>query len=178
MWWIVKAIAGIFGAAQAILDALRQEAAKERQEWERDYKKREAEIKRTQEEVDSALSKVDRWWGKPSVDQLRMLHRTSAELADHTYKNLQGARKTLDAMGKAIVDAAQRRGEFEKQKAQAATKDRERLEKEIRSLHKLRDEILIPDKDRIMSERDQLLARVQMLNKQTAQLRDQIKSMK
>jgi hypothetical protein len=107
-----------------------------------------------------------------------VLHRTSAELADHTYKNLNGARKTLDAMGNAIVETAQKRKEFEQRKRQAPNQEREQLEKEILSLHKLRDEILIPDKDKVKGERDQLLAKVQTLNKQTAELRDKIKSMR
>lgn len=175
MWWVLSAIAGIFGAAQVILDALRKEAARERQQWENDYKKREAEIQKAQREIESTLSK--KFWGRPNVKELELLRATSAKLADLTYKDLTGARKTLDAMGNAIVQTARKRKEFEEQKRHAPPQKREQLEKEIRSLHKLRDEMLIPDKDKVKGERDHLLAKVQMLNRQTAQLRDRIKSM-
>ena len=172
MWWALRVISGIFGAAQDILDALRKEAAKERKQWEDDYKERETAILKMQKNIDAELKKR-----KMDVNQLRKLHRTSAELADHTHKNLEGARKTLEAMGNAIVNTAVRRKELEDRKRLAPVREREAIEKEIQSLHKLRDAVLTPDKDKVKGERDQLLAKVRMLNMQTGQLRDQIKSL-
>jgi hypothetical protein len=80
-------------------------------------------------------------------------------------------------MGKAIVDTAVKRKEFEDRKRAAPSREREGLEKEIQSLHQLRDTVLTPDKDKVKGERDQLLAKVRMLNMQTGQLRDQIKAL-
>lgn len=173
MWWILGLlIAGIFGVAQLILDSLRSEVAVERQRWETSFKQTEAEVLKYQRLLDEQL--VVAQWTRDFA-KLSDLHHASQRVADATHGLLGDARKTLDAMGRAIVNAAQQRKVLEQRKRGAWFWEAGQLEKEIQSLHTLRDEILVPDKDRVKAERDHLHQEVTRLNQQTAMLRDMIR---
>lgn len=173
MWWIVGlAIVGIFGIAQVILDSLREEVARERKQWEESYQTLEAEVRQYQRLLDQKLKVTQSAY---NCQELIDLHHVSTKAANSTYSLLEGSRKTLDAMGRAIVNAAKQRKQLERRKRNAWPWEAAKLEKEIRSLHKLRDEILIPDKDKVKAQRNRLLGEVRRLNKQTAQLRDMIR---
>lgn len=172
MWWLLGiVIAGIIGIAKAILDSLQAEVAVERQRWEATYKQKEAEIRQYQYQIDQLLRAAQNSY---NFKQLTDLHQASRRAADSTHGIFKDAQKTLDAMGRAIVSAAQQRHTLEQRKRDAWLWDRGNLEREIMSLHKLRDEILIPDKNKVKADRDRLKAEVDRLNIQTGQLRDMI----
>jgi cold shock CspA family protein len=173
MWWIIGlAIVGIFGIAQAILESLRKEVARERQQWEESYQKLEAEVKYYQKLLDQKLRVAQTSY---NFEELTNLHYVSTKAANSTYKMLKGSRKTLAAMGRAIVDAAKQRKKLERKKRRTILWEAARIEKEIQSLHKLRDDILTPDKNRVKAQRDKLKREVDRLNKQTGELRDMIR---
>jgi hypothetical protein len=176
MWWLVNvALVGIVGAAKVILDALRREAARERKAWEDEAKKIDDLVQKQSREIE----RVQRQSLKAAdIARLTALHQESHQLGDRAYRSLEGARKTLDAMGKAIVETAQARKTIEERKRNASGPQRIELEQEIRSLHKLRDEILTPDKDKVKAERDRILANVRTLNAQTARLRDTLNQLR
>lgn len=169
MWWIIGlVIAGIFGIAQKILESLQQEVAVERKRWEDSYQQVEREVQQQQRIIEQKL--------RTSIELLQYqevasLHSASIKLADTTHSLLQGSRKTLDAMGRAIVETAKQRKALEQRKRESFF-GRGELEKQILALHKLRDEILVPDKDKVKAQRDRLLYEVQRLNRQTAELRE------
>lgn len=173
MWWIIGfIIAGIFGIAQAILDALRSEVAVERQRWETSFQQTEAEVIKYQRLLDTQIATAQ--WTYDFA-KLSELHFASQRVADATHGLLNDAWKTLDAMGRAIVSAAQQRKILEQRKQTAWPWEAGKLEAEIQSLHKLRDDILLPDKDRVKAERDRLHAERERLNQQTGMLRDMIR---
>jgi len=173
MWWIIGlVIAGIFGIAQAILDSLRKEVSVERQRWETSYRQVEQEVLKYQRLLDQELRAVQHIY---DFKKLTELHYASFQVANSTHDLFNDAWKTLDAMGRAIVNAAKQRKILEQRKRNAWPWERSQYEREIQSLHKLRDEILIPDKDRVKADRNRLLSEVQRLNKQTAMLRDMIR---
>jgi cold shock protein len=169
MWWIIGlVIAGIYGIAQKILESLQQEVAVERKRWEDTYQQVEKEVQQQQKIIEQKL--------QISISHLQYqeiagLHSASIKIANTTYELLQGARKTLDAMGRAIVETAKQRKVLENRKHQAIFGWGD-MEKQIIALHKLRDDILIPDKDKVKAQRDHLLQEVHVLNQQTAELRD------
>lgn len=174
MWWIIGAIiAGIFGIAQAILDSLRKEVAVERQRWETSYRQVEQEVLKQQRIIEQELRQAQ---SEHSFQKLFTLYQASRKVADMTHGLLGDARKTLDAMGRAIVGAAQQRKGLEQRKKSTWNPfESSQLEKEIQALHKLRDEILIPDKNRVKADRDRISNEVTRLNQQTALLRDTIR---
>ena len=174
MWWIIGfIIAGIYGIAQTILDSLRQEVAVERQKWETSYRRIEQDVISQQRMLAHELQKAQ---DENSFERLRNLHTTSRKIADVTFDILTGARKTLDAMGRAIVSAAQQRKILEQRKRATWSPFRSvELEKEIQALHKLRNEVLVPDKDKVKSDRDRINIELKRLNQQTATLRDMIR---
>lgn len=173
MWWIIGLIiAGIVGIANAILESLRKEVAVERQRWETTYHQVEAQVRQYQQLLDEQLYTAQYTY---EFSKLTNLHHASMRVADATHTLFDDARRTLDAMGRAIVSAAQQRKQLEQRKRGAWFWETGRLESEIQSLHKLRDEILVPDKDKVKSERDHLLQEIRQLNQQTAALRDLIR---
>lgn len=174
-WWVKVAIIGIFGIANGFLEALRREVARERQQWEADYNRLEALVLQYQRDISQERRKSKK---ATDIARLTVLHRSSRQLADQTYQTLEGARRTLDAMGNTIVQIAQSRKELELRKRSAPFHQKPELEKEIMSLHKLRDEILIPDKDKVKAQRDHLSAQLRMLNMETGHLRDEIDALR
>jgi len=175
MWWVVNlALSGIVGVAKVILEGLRREAARERQEWERKYREYEQTVRRQQQEIAKELRKR-----QTAIDiaRLRNLHHASVTLADQVHLSLTGARKTLDALGQTIVKIAIERKNLEDKKRSAPNHERSRLQDEIMSLHLLRDDVLTPDKDKVKTQRDTLLFQVKELNMQSAQLRDVLKTL-
>jgi transposase-like protein len=175
MWWLVSAIAGIFGVAKAILDALRRQAAKERKQWEDSHRRIAVELEKVEREVAQENRRPKR---SGDVQRLATLHRKSANLADDAYKALQGARTTLDALGEAIVKTAVERQAIEQRKRSAPPADKASMEQEIVSLHKLRDEILVPDKDKVKADRDDLKRKLDTLNMATGQLRRELDALR
>lgn len=177
MWYVIGAvIGGIIGIAAEILKLLQQAVAVERRRWEDSYVKVHQEIINQQALIEQKLQD-----GKLILkyQEITNLHSASIKLADATYSLLDDSRKTLDAMGQAIVNTAIQRKTFEKKKRDAFLKFSKRsIQQEIVSLQKLRDEILIPDKDKVKSQRDILLTEVRKLNQQTAELRDLKKEIK
>lgn len=169
MWWLIGlAIVGIFGIAQTILESLQQEVAFERKKWEDNYQQVEKSVKQQQQIIERELQRSIETL---QYSQLCSLHSASIKIADTTYGLLQGSRKTLDAMNRAIVEAAKQRKILEVRKHKAVWGGGN-LEKQIIALHRLRDEILIPDKNRVKAQRDTLLQEVHKLNRQTADLRE------
>lgn len=175
MWWLIGLIiAGIYSIAQSILDSLRQEVAVERLKWESSYKKVEQEVLSQQRALNYELQKAQ---DERSFERLRNLHTSSRKIADTTYGVLNDARKTLEAMGRAIVTAAQQRELLEKRRHSTWNPfESSQLEKEIQGLLKLRNEILVPDKNTVKADKDRIYQEVVRLNQQTAELRDMIKN--
>ncbi|HOC16535.1 MAG TPA: DUF1566 domain-containing protein [Bacteroidales bacterium] len=168
MWWIIgKIISGIIGVAAEILKRLQQEVSVERQRWEDSYSQLCEEIINQQQIIERKLGENK---DQLTYKELSNLHSASIKSADTVYSMLKDARKTLDCMGQAIVDTAIERKALEQKKRGAFFKGG--LEQQIVSLHKLRDEILIPDKDKVKAQRDKLSKEVTKLNQQTAILRD------
>ncbi len=170
MWWVIGfVIGGIIGIANEILKSLQKEVAVERKRWEDSYQQILQEVRKQQSHIEKQI-KTNRNILK--YKELSVLHSASIKTADTTYNLLQGARKTLDAMGRAIVDTAKQRKLLEQRKRRASFWEKGNLEKQIVSLQKLRDQILIPDKDKVKAQRDRLSSEVKKLNKQTAEIRN------
>jgi len=169
MWWIVGLVIGIIGIADEILKSLQQEVAVERKRWEDSYQQVLKEIIRQQSVIEQKLRENRALLKYAEISDL---HSASIKLADLTHSLFEGSRKTLDAMGRAIVNTAVQRKTLEQRKRSSYLWEKDNFEKQIVSLHKLRDEILIPDKNKVKTQRDNLLAEVRRLNKQTAELRD------
>lgn len=170
MWWVIGfVIGGIIGIANEILKSLQKEVAVERKRWEDSYQQTLQEVRKQQSYIEKQIKTNQNIL---KYKELSVLHSASIKIADTTYNLLQGARKTLDAMGRAIVNTAKQRKHLEQRKRQASFWGKGDLEKQIVSLQKLRDQILIPDKDKVKTQRDRLSSEVKKLNKQTAELRD------
>jgi cold shock CspA family protein len=172
MWWLLRVIAGIFGIAAAILDLLRSEVGTERQRWETSFNQTEAEVIKYQQILNEQLAVAQQIY---DFKKLTNLHFASIKVADSTHKLMHDAYKTLDAMGRAIVYAAKQRDGLVARRRHAKFWETGKIDAEIQSLYKLRNEILIPDKDRVKAERTRLHEEVKRLNNQTAQLRDMIR---
>lgn len=175
MWWIVGlVISGLFGIAQGILETLQKEVAVERKRWEDSYYQFQSLVEEQNRVIEQ---KIQTNRNHLTYKEVSALYHSSIKAADRTYALLQDCRKTLDAMGNAIVQAARQRKELEARKRNAWPWEKNGLEKQIRSLHLLRDDILIPDKNKVKFQRDTLLGEVRRLNRQTAELRDMRKSL-
>jgi hypothetical protein len=134
VWWIIGiAIIGIYGIAQSILESLQKEVAVERKKWEDTYKQVEREVKQQQRIIEQKIHVSNNIL---NYQEISSLHAASIKVADITYALLQGARKTLDAMGRAIVEAAKQRKVLEHRKHNSMF-GRNEMEKQIVALHKL-----------------------------------------
>ncbi|MDM8541993.1 cold shock domain-containing protein [Desulfococcaceae bacterium HSG9] len=169
MWWIIGlVIGGIIGIANEILESLQKEVAVERKRWEDSYQQVLEEVCNRQGHIQNQLKTKKNIL---NFKELCDLHSTSIQIADRTYELLQGSRKTLDAMGRAIVETAKQRKILEQRKRNSSFWEKGGLEKQILSLHKLRDEILTPDKDKVKNQKNMLLSEVKKLNMQTSEIK-------
>ena len=107
-----------------------------------------------------------------SVTELTMMHSQSKQAADLADGALKQAQSALDAMGTSMVETARQRQALERQARTVSGAERASLEREINSLHQLRDVHLVPDKDRLKRQRDLLRSEVTRLNRRAGELRD------
>lgn len=159
----------LFGAARRIFDSLLGPAVRARADWQQQYVVAEAAIAAQHRAIDIRVSDHNR---NLSLAEITALHSQSKYAADLAHDALQLARCSLDALGLSIVETARQRQALERRAASSKGTARVMLQREINSLHQLRDTYLIPDKDRVKAERDRLLSEVRRLNKRTAEFRD------
>jgi hypothetical protein len=166
MWWLIPV--GIGLAAAAIYSALQEEAYESRYRWEQQYHEVERTIEEHRQNIESHLYEA-----RLICDfyQLIDLHYSSIKVADQAYMLLRDARRSLDAIGQALVNAKKQIAELsEERKKVKGKKERELIQEEIDGLRNLRRS-LFPDKDKIKSEREHLQQEVARFNNITHQLK-------
>ena len=166
MWWLVPiAVVGAAGAIYAYFDG---EAREARTRWEQ---KRQS-VARTIEDHRANIEKhLARARSSSDFRELTDIHFSSHKVADHAYVLLKDARIALETMGRMLVEAKQKREEFERLRQNTrSVEERQRLTVEINMLNDLRQKIF-PDKDALKTQRDELLGEVQRLNARTRELK-------
>ncbi len=150
------------------LDVLLGKVEAGRQQWSHEYAEVHASLARQNARLDAAL-------GRDAVpltyQDLSLLHRQSAEQADLAHAAFASAQRVLDALGESIVETAKQRKTLERRVLDAKGFERRQLEESIEGLHRLRDQHLVPEKDRIKADKKRLLAELRRLNRQTAELK-------
>lgn len=164
IWWLVAGALGVLGIANAILNRLKNTAAKERQRWNNEYKAVERKIKQydyeIQQKVHAAQNTVD-------FHLLTNLHFESLKVADHAYSLLQDSRVSLDAIGQAIVETAKEKNKLISQKRNTWNPFKaSEIEQEIAALVDLNRQ-LYSDKDQLKAQRDHFYAQVKNFNART-----------
>lgn len=168
-WYIASAVVvGTIGIANGILNHLRQKASNERQRWQNEYQKVQRDVtdfdQRIQQKIREAQYAVN-------FEQLTQLHFESMKVADHAYRLLSDARKSLEAIGGAIKDAGEEKNRlFAEKKNTNNYQRRVQLEQEISALIELRNQ-LFPDKDQLKIERDKFQEQVTQFNAKTHALK-------
>lgn len=158
------------GTASRLLTNLVGRAGTERDRWASEYQaiSQQAEALNRSIELQVANNQEAVTYARAS-----QLHRESIQVADSAHAAFRNAHAALDALSEAIVETAKQRKRLEDLKRRtASTLERQALQAEIEDMHRLRDEILIPDKDRVKAQKNHLLAEVRRLNMRTAGLRD------
>ena len=168
-WFSGSFASTLFGAARVIFDALLTPASRARSDWERQYVSANAAVANQLRQIEVQAQSSYRFL---TVTELTMMHSQSKQAADLADGALKQAQSALDAMGTSMVETARQRQALERQARTVSGAERARLEREINSLHQLRDVHLVPDKDRLKRQRDLLRSEVTRLNKRTGELRD------
>jgi cold shock CspA family protein len=170
MSWFLGSFADrLFGAARSIYERFLSPAKQARADWQQQYAMAETAIIA---QVDYIDRKVQAHYRSLSLAEATALHSQSVQAADLAHDAFKLAHRVLDALGESIIETARQRKALEKRARTAHGTARMELQREIDSLHQLRDRYLVPDKDRVKAEKDRLLADVRRLNMKTAQLRD------
>jgi cold shock CspA family protein len=170
MSWFSGAFANsLFGAARRIFDAFLAPVSRARADWERQYVTADAAVATQLRQMEAHAQANYR---ALTVAELTMLHSQSKQAADLAYDALKLAQSALDAMGTSIVETARQRQALERHARTVYGAARASLQREINSLHQLRDIHLVSDKDRVKRQRDLLRAEVTRLNLRTGELRD------
>jgi cold shock CspA family protein len=159
----------LFGTARRIFDALLAPVSRARADWERQYVAADAAVAAQLRQIEARARSSYR---ALTLAEVTMMHSQSKQAADLAYGALKLARSALDAMGKSIVETARQRQALERHARTVRGAARASLQREINSLHQLRDVHLVPDKDRVKRQRDLLQAEVTRLNMRTGELRD------
>lgn len=170
IWWlIVGIIGGVIGVANAILNRLRNTAAKQRQRWANEYQAVERQIQQYDRQIQYKLQEA-----QYTVDfhVLTNLHFESMKIADHAYELLKDSRVALDAIGNAIVEAAKEKNRLiaEKRSLPSYSSRKPQLEQEIGALVELGNQ-LYPDKDQLKTQRDHFHNQVAQFNARTHTLK-------
>jgi hypothetical protein len=166
MWWLVPV--AVAGAAAAIWKLADNDARDARRRWE----SQREEVRRTVEEHRTNIEQnLHRAQVSYDFHLLTDLHFSSHRVADHAYSALRDAQKSLDVMGKMLVEAKKRREELKAQKrASTSREEKAQLQQEIDLLNELRAEVF-PDKDAVKEQRDGLRAELQLMNQRTRELK-------
>ncbi len=164
-WWLVPV--ATVGAAAAIWAIFDREARDARNQWERDWKRVQRSVEDHRRNIQRNLNRAQTSY---DFHLLVDLHFSSFRVADHAYSSLRDARKSLDAMGKMLVQAKHRKNELIQKKRAAPFEERQQIQAEIDILTELRDDIF-PDKDAVKQQRDELHSELKRLNNQTHQLK-------
>ena len=157
------------GIAHQLLQGLIGKAGRERDRWARQYLSYETQIAEVHQEIRAASASVSH---ALSYAQAEVLHSRTVATADSVYASFTIAHKALDAIGETIVETAKQRKRLEIRARSQTGNERRTTENQIKQLQHLRDDILIPDKDRIRDEKNRLLRRVHELNMEAGRLRD------
>jgi cold shock CspA family protein len=170
MSWFLGSFADrLFGAARSIFERFLAPAKQARADWQHQYAAAETAIIA---QIDYIDSKVQAHYQSLSLAEATALHSQSVQAADLAHQAFKLAHRALDALGESIIETARQRKALERRARTAHGVVRMELQREIDSLHQLRDLYLVPDKDRVKAEKNRLLAEVRRLNMKTAQLRD------
>jgi hypothetical protein len=168
-WFSGSFASTLFGAARGIFDAFLAPASRARADWERQYVSANAAVANQLRQIEVQAQSSYRFL---TITELTMMHSQSKQAADLAYGALKLAQSALDAMGTSIVETARQRQALERQARTVRGAARASLQREINSLHQLRDVHLVPDKDRVKRQRDLLRSEVTRLNRRTGELRD------
>jgi len=166
MWWLAPvAVVGVAAAVYSMFDA---DARNARERWERQRQDVQRTVAEHRANIERNLASAQASY---DFHLLTDLHFSSHRVADHAHKALQDARKSLDVMGKMLVEAKSKREELkEKKRATRSREDRAEIQKEIDLLNELRAGIF-PDKDAVKAQRDELHAAVRRMNERTRELK-------
>lgn len=170
MSWFGAAFAdALVGAARRIFDRVLAPARRARQDWQTQYVVAERAVAQQRMVVEQRIVQSQRTL---TLAEATVLHRQSAQAADLAHEAFKMAHLALDALGESIVETAKQRKMLEQRARGSTGLTRREYQAEIDSLHRLRDQFLVPDKDRVKAEKNRLLAEVRRLNSATAQLRE------
>lgn len=165
-WWLVPAL--LIGGAAAIRALFDDKAQEARERWEAERENLEEKVEEYRQHIEQHLAQAQSSY---DFHVLTQLHYASMRVADHAHKLLNDARASLDAMGKMLVAAKEKRSElFERKRAAATQYDKNRIQEEINQVSELRA-LIFPDKDAVKAQRDRLQDELRRLNAQTRVLK-------
>jgi len=165
-----RLLSSLTGTANRLLSNLVGRAGAQRDRWAAEYRELSQQADSIHRQIDLQIQSHNETISYSSAWQL---HRDSVRIADSAHAAFRNAHAALDALSETIVETAKQRKSLENRKrASASALERRSLQSEIDDMHRLRDEILIPDKDRVKAQKNRLLADVRRLNQRTAELRD------
>lgn len=161
---------GLAGIASSLLDHLQRRAGRQRDEWAAKNQSLAGEVDRLNRTIEQEFAFA---YGNLDYARARVLHSEAVALANTAHDAFATAQAVLDALGETIVQTAIQRRQLEQRKRSSRSQlDRASLQREIDDMHRLRDEYLIPDKDRVKAEKNRLLEQVRVLNRRAGQLRE------
>jgi hypothetical protein len=167
-WWDIIIPIGI----DFINDILNNEARKARKQWE--YKREEVIRK-----VDEYNGGIQDYLSKKNQDynfhKLILLHHSSFLAADEAYKLLHDARISIDAIGKMLIAAKDKRTFIENKLCETKSQvEKEVLCKELYMIRDFRKKSFV-EIDKIKAQSKDLLVKVKHLNNQTRDLKIMIR---
>lgn len=169
MWWLIVP-AGI--AALTILNALNNEAGRQRKNWQEKHEEIVRLIQAHEEELRDHLQSACAAY---NFNALIELHYSSFKVANQAYSLLEDARTSLGAITISIINARQQSDKLQAALRSASSGTRKsEIREEINGLSDLLND-LKRDENQINSERKFMLSEVKRLNIQTAQLKELIR---
>lgn len=167
MWWLAISI-GI----EILNSVLKEEEREARSQWECKREEINRKVEEHNEFIQGYLSGKNQDY---NYHKLIYLHHSSVLAADEAYKLLNDAHISLDAIGKMLVTAKDRRLFIECQlrKTRIQSKKKE-LDNELKQIQELRKN-LFEDKNNVKAQKEELFIKLKHLNKQTGDVKIMIR---
>ncbi len=170
MWWVIPIAAA--GIAAWLSSRFDDDAKRARNRWRRKRREVERSIEEHQAHIRRHLAKARRSY---NFRVLTDMHYSSMRVADEAHKLLADANTSIDAMGKILVEAKDKRERLEHELRRRPTRPRRlQIVEELKVISDLRARVF-PDKDAVKLERDQLLEKLRKLNARTKGLKGLIR---